>query len=109
MGFDDVHVYSVYPGGLEQWKKSGLPVIAAVSMGLPLQRQVQLAIGGLVVVLSLLGYLLNPMFALAAAAIGMGLLVAGATGYCMLANIMAKAPWNKARATPNGEACVNCG
>ncbi|MDH4274584.1 MAG: rhodanese-like domain-containing protein [Gammaproteobacteria bacterium] len=109
MGFNDVHVYSVYPGGIQQWKKSGLPVASAQSMGLPLQRQVQLAIGVLIVVLGVMGYLFNPAFALVAAAVGLGLLVAGATGYCMLANIMAKAPWNKARALPGGNACVNCG
>lgn len=109
MGFNDVHSYSVYPGGIQQWKKSGLPVSSAMSGGnLPLQRQVQLTIGAMIIALGIMGYIVHPAFALAAAAVGTGLLVAGATGYCMLANMMAKAPWNRTRGA-SGNVCVNCG
>jgi hypothetical protein len=62
---------------------------------LPLDRQVQLAIGLGVFVGSVLGYLVSPNFFILSGFFGAGLVFAGLTGYCGLAVLMAKMPWNK--------------
>jgi len=86
-----------YQGGLIEWKKQGNGTSRSISSRkqLPLPRQVQLVIGGMVVIFGVLGYFVSPLFSVLAAATGFGLLVAGATGYCMLASSMARMPWNR--------------
>lgn len=96
LGFNDAHTYEVYNGGLMQWKKDGHPTQTLNAKApLSLMRQVQLVIGTLVVAFGLLGTFVDPWFALLAAAMGAGLLLAGATGFCALANVMGKLPWNR--------------
>ena len=96
MGFDAEHEYSSYDGGLKQWKSKGKNVIAGNSdAALPLQRQVQLIIGALVMIFGGLGMWYDPWFSVAAAATGLGLFLAGATGYCLMAQIVSMMPWNK--------------
>ena len=87
----------VYPGGILQWKKSGNDTVSNCycATAMPLPRQVQLVIGSMIVVFGALGYFFNPGFSILAAGTGFGLVVAGFTGYCMLANTMARLPWNR--------------
>jgi len=105
LGYNDAHNFRVYEGGLQQWKQDGQSVVASGKGGLPLIRQVQLIVGTAVTVLAILGYFLNPAYALGAAVMGMGLLMAGATGNCALAATLAKAPWNKAHPNLQKELC----
>lgn len=96
LGFNDAHTYEIYNGGLMQWKKDGRPTQTLNAKApLPLIRQVQLVIGALIIVFGLLGAFVEPSFALVAAVIGAGLLLAGATGFCALASMMSKLPWNR--------------
>lgn len=96
MGYNDAHQFSVYSGGIEAWKKAGKPVQKIeVKAPLPLIRQVQLIIGLLVIALGILGATVNPAYAYAAAAVGAGVFVAGATGFCALATMVSKLPWNR--------------
>lgn len=94
---DNHHQLEVYPGGLLSWKQTGQATVrnCQCKTALPLPRQVQLVIGGLVVVFGSLGYFLSPSFSILAAGTGLGLVLAGLTGYCMLADSMAKLPWNR--------------
>lgn len=109
LGFNNEHVYSVYEGGILQWIKNGNPVIKGNSKSaLPLQRQVQLIIGFLVILFGVLGMLVNPWYSFAAAAVGGGLFIAGATGYCLMAQIVGWMPWNKS-APAQSETCTPCG
>lgn len=82
-------------GGIKAWKIAGLPTILSDKKALPLERQVQLTVGLFVLVFGVLGYFVNPAFSLGAALLGAGLCNAGLTGWCGLAKLMAKMPWNK--------------
>jgi rhodanese-related sulfurtransferase len=86
-------------GGIEAWRAAGLTVASSGKAFLPLDRQVQLAIGLLLITASLLGYFLTPVFFLLTGLIGAGLTIAGVTGFCGLALLMARMPWNQCAAS----------
>lgn len=83
-------------GGISAWAASGCEVKSSGKFFLPLDRQVQLTIGLGVFVGSLLGYFVSPKFFVLSGFFGAGLTFAGLSGYCGLAILMAKMPWNKA-------------
>jgi rhodanese-related sulfurtransferase len=89
-----IEVYNL-EGGIEAWQKAGLLIGTQGGKTLPLDRQVQLTIGLSVLLFSLLSYFANPAFSLGAAFFGAGLTNAGLTGWCGLAKLMAKMPWNR--------------
>ncbi|MDH5229277.1 MAG: rhodanese-like domain-containing protein [Gammaproteobacteria bacterium] len=96
LGFNDAHSYDVFEGGLMAWKLQGKQISQHnVKAPLPLMRQVQLLIGAMVIAFALLGAFVNSTFAIGAAAVGAGLFLAGATGFCALATLMGKLPWNR--------------
>ncbi len=106
LGFDDAHIFEVYDGGIIQWRKTGNPVISRkVKAPLPLMRQVQLVIGLMAISFGMLGALVDPIYSYGAAFIGAGLLVAGATGFCALANILGMLPWNRGDTLAKREMC----
>lgn len=96
LGFNDTHTYSVYPGGIMAWKDSGQAVQSAGKAPLPLMRQMQIVMGVLFVIFAGLGTFVNPWFSLVTMVFGVGLFMAGATGNCAVAGVLARAPWNKA-------------
>ncbi len=81
-------------GGLDAWKKAGLPVEQDASRPIELSRQVQIAAGSLVLTGVALGLWVSPAFYALSAFIGAGLVFAGITGFCGLARILMKMPWN---------------
>ena len=85
----------VLEGGLDAWKKAGLPVKTDTKQPLELMRQVQMAAGGLILAGALLGTLAHPAFWGLSAFVGAGLFVAGATGFCGMARLLAVMPWNR--------------
>lgn len=85
--------FFILDGGITAWKAAGLEVIEEV-LPLPLMRQVQIGAGALVLLFLLLGAA-TPAFYWGAAFIGAGLVFAGITGFCGLARILVKMPWNK--------------
>ena len=88
-----LEVYNL-EGGIDAWVAAGLPVKTG-GFALPLDRQVQLTIGVTLLLASWLAFNVSPLFLLITAALGLGLTMAGATGFCGLARVMAHAPWNK--------------
>jgi rhodanese-related sulfurtransferase len=82
-------------GGTEAWVAAGLPVHRGESPVLPLMRQVQIVVGSVSALGAALALLVNPWFALLPLVTGCGLLVAGTTGFCGLALVLARMPWNK--------------
>jgi rhodanese-related sulfurtransferase len=84
-------------GGLQAWKRAGLPVIADAKAPLPIMRQVQIAAGSLVLLGIALAVLLSPWFMALAAFVGAGLVFAGITGFCGMANLLRHMPWNRSR------------
>lgn len=82
-------------GGTQAWAQAGLPVTRSVSRKrLPMMRQIQIGAGALVL-LGLLGSLVVPAFALLSAFVGAGLIFAGITGFCGMALLLQKMPWNR--------------
>jgi len=86
----------VLDGGLDAWKAQGLPIKADTSKPIELMRQVQMTAGGLILIGAALGLLVHPAFWGLAAFVGAGLFLAGATGFCGMARLLAWAPWNRA-------------
>lgn len=64
------------------------------SKRLPLMRQVQIAAGSLVVIGIILSKLLHPAFVYLSLFVGSGLIFAGSTGFCGMAILLEKMPWN---------------
>lgn len=82
-------------GGIDAWKKAGLPVVVDRAQPIDLMRQVQIAAGGLVLTGVVLGALVAPGFYALAAVVGAGLAFAGATGSCGMARLLSAMPWNR--------------
>jgi rhodanese-related sulfurtransferase len=85
----------VVEGGLEAWRKAGLPTRVDRGQPIELQRQVQIGAGGLALIGTLLGLTLSPLFFAVPLFVGGGLLVAGLTGFCGMARLLQRAPWNR--------------
>lgn len=83
-------------GGTQAWIDAGLPVNRGLSRVLTLMRQVQITVGFLSAAGALSALTVNKLFAIIPLVIGSGLLFAGLTGFCGLALLLAKMPWNKA-------------
>lgn len=99
-----VEVYSL-DGGIEAWKAAGLPVVAGGSgPRVSVMRQVQMVIGGMLMAGAALAWFVHPAFIAVPAVLGAGLMVAGLTGTCGLAVVLAAMPWN--RASGPGGSCV---
>ncbi len=86
----------VVEGGLDAWKAAGLPVTVDRRQPLELQRQVQIGAGSLAFLGTALGLLVSPWFLAVPLFVGAGLITAGVTGFCGLARVLARAPWNRA-------------
>ncbi|MBB4369964.1 rhodanese-related sulfurtransferase [Bradyrhizobium sp. cir1] len=82
-------------GGLDAWRKAGLPVATDRRQPLELQRQVQIGAGSLAFFGTLLGLLISPWFFVVPAFVGAGLMTARVTGFCGMARILMRAPWNR--------------
>ena len=90
----NLEVYTL-EGGISAWLSAGNQSQKSGKFFLPLDRQVQLTIGLGVLTGSLLGYFINPAFCFLAAFFGSGLIFAALSGYCGLALLLAKMPWNR--------------
>lgn len=88
----------VLEGGVDAWAASGLPVEEDRKAPLEIVRQVQIAAGSLVLAGVALGFLAHPAFFGLSAFVGAGLTFAGVTGFCGMATLLARAPWNRVRA-----------
>lgn len=82
-------------GGITAWKEAKLPLIGSIKKtGLSLFRQVQIIVGGLVAFMVMLGFMgIGAAFAVAGL-LGFALLFAGLSGWCGLAMLLSKMPWN---------------
>ena len=90
----NLEIYNL-EGGISAWSAAGCEIKTSGKFFLSLDRQVQLTIGAGVLIGSVFGYFISPNFFLLSAFFGAGLIFAGLSGYCGLAVLMAKMPWNK--------------
>jgi rhodanese-related sulfurtransferase len=82
-------------GGIDAWRGAGLPTIADRSQPLEIMRQVQITAGALVLTGVLLGHFVAASFFGLSAFVGAGLMFAGTTGWCGMANLLRIMPWNR--------------
>lgn len=83
-------------GGIVAWKDRGLPVErTAGAPRIDIMRQVQITAGSLVVLGVLLGVLVSPWALALSAFVGGGLIFAGASGWCGMAKLLTRMPWNR--------------
>lgn len=82
-------------GGIVAWTQSGFNVKRSGSNILPLDRQTQITTGFIAFSGTILGALINPGFYILSGFIGAGLMFAGLTGWCGMAKLLAKMPWNR--------------
>ena len=95
-------------GGIQAWIDGGLPVNRGESKVLPLMRQVQITVGLVSAIGAALAVTVNPLFALVPLVTGFGLFIAGLTGFCGLALVLAKMPWNnKTEGKANSNSCCS--
>ncbi|MFN7056650.1 rhodanese family protein [Hyphomonas sp.] len=85
-------------GGLDAWKQAGLPVVTDTKAPLPMNRQVQITAGLLVLTGVLVGTFVHPAGYALSGFIGAGLTFAGISGWCGMANVLAVMPWNRTAA-----------
>lgn len=91
-------------GGIEACKKAGLDVVV-VRRTIPIIRQVMIVAGGLI----LLGLFFSrtmPGFILLSWFVAFGMAFAGVTGWCPMAKLLEKMPWNKVPAASGGSCCA---
>jgi glyoxylase-like metal-dependent hydrolase (beta-lactamase superfamily II) len=90
----------VLEGGMNAWRRARLPLREG-RRRLPVDRQVQLIAGLMVLAGVTLGLTASPWFLAIAAFFGAGLTFAGATGTCGLALLLMKLPWNRPAGPPS--------
>jgi rhodanese-related sulfurtransferase len=91
-------------GGIEGWKSSGRATIRSESAPkLDVMRQVQIVAGSLIVFGVVCGVFISSWFLSISAFVGCGLIFAGTTGWCGMAMLLSRMPWN--RASPSCKSC----
>jgi rhodanese-related sulfurtransferase len=90
-GHTEIYLVS---GGLTAWKAAQLPTVIGARRLWSMERQVRFAAGSLI--LTGLGLsLVSPYFLLISAFVGGGLVFSGLTGWCGMALLLARLPWNR--------------
>ena len=85
---------SILEGGTAGWQAAGFPLVAEQAAGWSLDRQVRLAAGVLVLAGTLGSFRLRSLLGLAIF-VGGGLTFFGLSGWCGMALLLAKMPWNR--------------
>lgn len=90
-------------GGIDAWIAAGLPVIEDKRAPLSPMQQTQVLMGALVLAGVVFGAFWSPWALMLSGFIGSGMIFAGLTGNCAMANLLGAMPWN--RHTPAHGAC----
>lgn len=84
----------VVEGGTSAWQSEGLPMKRTSNLP-SLERQTQIAIGGLLMLILIKGLVLHPVFFGLIGIMAVGLIIAGVTEKCTLTGLIARLPWNQ--------------
>ena len=85
-----------FDGGIKAWQQAGFAAKENKDkVILPIDRQVQLTIGMMLLIGVCLTYFVNTAFLIIPLLLGLGLCFAGISGTCGLLRVLAKMPWNK--------------
>jgi len=85
---------AVLDGGIIRWKEEGLTTDIG-RKAIPLERQVLVAAGSMMMIFAILGFLVSPVFFVLTIFMSGGMIFAGATGACGMARLLVMMPWNK--------------
>lgn len=85
----------VLQGGIDGWRAAGLETVIDRSQPLDIMRQVQIGAGSLVLAGVLFAAFVSPLGLALAGFVGAGLLFAGTTGWCGMAILLRRMPWNR--------------
>ncbi len=91
---EDLEIYNL-EGGISAWIQQGYNFQSSKKFFLPIDRQVQVIIGSATFLTTIAGYFISNKFFIIPMVLGAGLIFAGLSGYCGLAILVAKMPWNK--------------
>lgn len=83
-------------GGITAWQAANLPVERDERAPWSLERQVRFVAGSLVLAGALLGLFVAQPFLWLSAFVGAGLVFAAVTDSCMMGELLARMPWNRA-------------
>jgi len=81
-------------GGLLAWQEAGFAT-RSLTNRLPIMRQVFIGAGSIVLLGTVMTYLFGATYLLIPLFVSLGLLVSGLTGWCGMAILLSKMPWNK--------------
>jgi rhodanese-related sulfurtransferase len=95
----------VVQGGTKACEKDNLSVVRGRKR-LPVMRQVQLTVGSMILC-GLIGSLFYTPAIVLCWIGGLGLIMAGITGLCPLASLIAKTPWNRAAGATEATSCCS--
>lgn len=95
----------IFEGGILEWKRQGRPTRSTKKRHFPILRQVHLVAGTTILTTAALGALMHPGFLWVTAFFGAGLTVSGATGFCGMAEILSRMPWNQVQSQSKEESC----
>ena len=101
-GMANVHVLE---GGMAAWQARGLPV-RRLRARISLERQVRMIAGTLAAVGGFGALFISSWFAVLPAAVGSGLVFAGATDTCAMGLLLARLPYNRGAAACDTETIV---
>lgn len=86
----------IMDGGIDAWAAAGLPVSAAPKKPpIEIIRQVMIVAGSMVLAGVLLGMYVSPLWFYLSAFVGLGLVFSGVTGFCLMAYMLKRMPWNR--------------
>lgn len=83
-------------GGTLAWEQEGMP-LKRYGAAMSLERQVQIAVGSLLILKVFFGFTVHELFFVLGAVIGAGLITSGITRWCGMAKLIARMPWNHQR------------
>ena len=81
-------------GGILSWEEAGYGT-SKITSRLSLMRQTFIVAGALIIFAHILGVVVSPFWLVLSGFAGVGLLVAGLSGWCGMTMLLAKMPWNK--------------
>lgn len=85
---------AVLDGGIVAWNSIGLPIKDGAKR-IPLDRQVLIAVGSLLLITLLLVLTISPKFVALVGFFGAAMIFAGVSGNCGMARVLLLMPWNK--------------
>lgn len=91
----------VLDGGIDAWRAAGLPLASPAPASterkapIELMRQVQIVAGSLALTGVVLGLKVTPEWFYLSGFVGAGLIFSGVTGFCPMAYLVKKMPWNR--------------